>query len=61
MTPKPHEINITARLDKEKGKWKIRVTGVTSGAKIHLGDELSIEFGLDASRFTPVITQGKTS
>lgn len=53
--PIDHPIEITAHLDREKGKWIIRVKGVTSGVRIHGGDgdNMSVEFGLDASRFTP--------
>lgn len=59
---KPHEIKITANLEGaqwgySEGKWVIRVSGVTSGAIIHGGDgdNMTIEFKLDPTRFHPVV------
>lgn len=50
-----HEIRIEKYLS--QGKWIIRIFGVTSGVKIHGGDgdDMNIEFKLDADRFEPVI------
>jgi len=52
-----HEIKITKSL--RDGFWIIRVTGITSGAIIQSNDcdDMTIQFKLDASRFTPVITK----
>jgi hypothetical protein len=48
-------IPIILSAQKEGGKWVIRLSNVSSGVRIHGcdGDSLSIEFDLDASRFTP--------
>lgn len=52
---KAHEIRVTVRKDAAANKWRIRVSGLTSGVKIHVADELAAEFSLDAARFHPVI------
>lgn len=57
--PKPHRISIRRRLDKSSGKWVVTVTGITSGAKIHTADELTVEFKLDASRYEPFVDVGQ--
>jgi len=51
---KPISVAISKR--KEKGKWIIRVRGVTSGFIVHTEvDDSTIEFAFDASRFDPII------
>jgi hypothetical protein len=52
---KPHEVRVYVH--EKDGKYEIRVTGVTSGARVNFGDgdSGSIVFDLDASRFYPVV------
>ena len=59
MNPELHKIDVSCYL--VDGKWVIYVKGVTSGAIIHGGDgdNMTIEFKLDASRFRPVFTRGE--
>jgi len=68
LPTKPHKIQVYASLEGaawgySDGKWVIRVKGVTSGAVIHGGDgdNMEIEFKLDASRFHPVISNERTT
>jgi len=50
------DVKISKR--KEKGKWIIRVHGVTSGFTVHTSEDNSvIEFGFDAERFEPFIQE----
>ena len=49
-------VDVKISKSKEKGKWVIRINGVTSGFTVHTSeDDSTIEFDFDASRFEPFI------
>ena len=49
-------VNVRISRSKQKGKWIIRIHGVTSGFVVHTeSDDSTIEFSYDASRFDPRI------
>ncbi len=55
--PEKHEVKI--KVWKQDGKWIVCISGVTSGMEVHASDcdNMQVVFGLDASRFTPVISR----
>lgn len=55
---RPEFVDVRISKSKEKGKWIIRVHGVTSGFTVYTSeDDSTIEFGFDAERFEPFIVK----
>jgi hypothetical protein len=52
---KPHQVGVSVRFSEAENKWHVTVSGVSYGVEILPGDELSLVFELDASRFHPVL------
>ena len=52
-------VPIKTSIRKEDGKYVVRIQGVTSGFVVHGGDgdNMTIEFKFDASRFSPYFTK----
>lgn len=52
---KPHQVGVSIRFSEAENKWRVTISGVSYGVEILPGDELSLAFELDASRFHPVL------
>lgn len=60
MRKEIRNVHIYRHYDTRTRKWRVTVTGITSGFEVHGGDgdNMTIDFGFDADRFEPNIVMG---